>query len=114
MIKKKPIQFQVYPIEVRSGAAGVSSAIGYFVGFLSNKFFLGMVDAFTLNGTFWLYSAVAIIGCITLYFTLPETENKTLEEIQSFFNKSKSEQQHDRNDIKTSTQTNNGQECLDA
>lgn len=72
-------------MEVRSAAAGFSSAIGYLIGFLSNKLFLTMVAAFTLNGTFWFYSAVAIIGCSILYFILPETESKTLEEIQAFF-----------------------------
>lgn len=76
-------------MEVRSAAAGVSSAIGYLIGFLSNKLFLSMVAAFTLNGTFWFYSAVAIIACVVLYFILPETENRTLEEIQAFFDKSK-------------------------
>lgn len=72
-------------MEVRSAAAGVSSAMGYLIGFSSNKLFLTMVAAFTLNGTFCFYSVVAIIGCSILYFTLPETENKTLEEIQAFF-----------------------------
>lgn len=48
-----------------------------------------MVAAFTLNGTFWFYSAVAALGCIVLFFTLPETENKTLEEIQMFYVKNK-------------------------
>lgn len=74
-------------MEVRSAAAGVSSAFGYLIGFLSNKLFLSMVAAFTLNGTFLFYSAVAFIGCFVLYFSLPETENKTLEEIQAFFDK---------------------------
>lgn len=81
---------QVYPMEVRSAAAGVSSAIGYLIGFLSNKLFLSMVSAFTLNGTFWFYSAVSFIGCIALYFILPETENRTLEEVQAFFDKKNS------------------------
>lgn len=72
-------------MDVRSAAAGLSSAIGYLVGFLSNKLFLSMVAAFTLNGTFWFYSAVAALGCIVMYFVLPETENKTLEEIQMFY-----------------------------
>lgn len=76
-------------MDVRSAAAGISSAIGYLVGFASNKLFLTMVAAFTLNGTFWFYSAVAALGCIVLFFTLPETENKTIEEIQMFYVKNK-------------------------
>lgn len=81
---------QVYPMDVRSAAAGISSALGYLVGFLSNKLFINMVAEFSLNGTFWFYSAVSLIGVIVLYFTLPETENRTLIEIQAFFVKQKS------------------------
>lgn len=76
---------EVYPVSVRSGASGMSSGIGYIFGFLSNKLFLGMVATLTLPGTFWFYSAIALTGCIILYFTLPETEGKTLIEIESFF-----------------------------
>lgn len=74
-------------MEVRSTAAGMSSALGYLVSFLSNKLFLTMVAALTLNGTFYLFSTVCLIAVIVLYFTLPETENRTLLEIQIFFEK---------------------------
>lgn len=48
-----------------------------------------MVATFTLSGTFWIYSAIAFGGCVILYFTLPETENKTLLEIRRMFDKRK-------------------------
>lgn len=79
---------EVYPVSVRSGASGMSSGIGYIFGFLSNKLFLGMVATMTLSGTFWFYSAIALTGCIVLYFTLPETEGKTLIEIETYFTNS--------------------------
>lgn len=82
---------QVYPTIVRGAAAGVSSALGYLIGFLSNKLFLSVESAFTLHGTFWFYSGVAGIGCVILYFVLPETENKSLLEIEACFDKSKNE-----------------------
>ena len=44
-----------------------------------------MVATLTLSGTFWFYSAVAFIGCIIFYFTLPETEGRTLLEIEEHF-----------------------------
>lgn len=78
-------------MDVRCAAAGISSALGYLVGFLSNKLFLGIVAILSLNGTFFLYSAVAMIGCFILYFVLPETEGKTLQEIEAFFCKPKKE-----------------------
>lgn len=76
-------------MDVRSAAAGISSAVNYFIGFLSNKLFLSMVATFTLNGTFWFYSAIAFVGLLVLYFILPETEGRTLEEVQTFFDRRK-------------------------
>lgn len=89
--KKKKNYSQVYPTIVRGAAAGVSSALGYLIGFLSNKLFLSAESTFTLHGTFWFYSGVAGIGCVILYFVLPETENKSLLEIEACFDKSKKE-----------------------
>lgn len=44
-----------------------------------------MISTLTLPGTFWFYSGVSLIGCLILYFTLPETEGRTLMEIQDHF-----------------------------
>lgn len=80
---------QVYPMNCRCAAAGISGAISYLIGFASNKSFLSLVASLTLHGTFWLYSSVSIGGCFVLYFILPETENKPLQEIETFFDKRK-------------------------
>lgn len=76
---------EVFPVNVRSAASGLSSGIGYIFAFLSNKVFLQMLATLTLPGTFWFYSAVAIIGCLILYFVLPETENRKLIDIEAHF-----------------------------
>lgn len=100
---------EVYPVSVRSGASGFSSGIGYIFGFLSNKMFLGMVATMTLPGTFWFYSGIAMIGCIILFFTLPETEGKTLIEIETFFVSSPpSAREHCSNGAELNRQTANG------
>lgn len=44
-----------------------------------------MVSTFALSGTFWLYSVVAIVSCILFYFVLPETEGRTLIDIEEHF-----------------------------
>lgn len=89
---------------MRSGASGISSGTGYAFGFLTNKLFLSMLNTLTMPGTFWFYSAVALIGALVLYFVLPETEGRTLMEIERHFagNKrmeddsmTKAKQQHD-------------------
>lgn len=76
---------EVFPVNVRSASSGLSSGVGYVFAFFANKLFLQMVATLTLEGTFWFYSAVAFIGCIILYFTLPETEGRSLLEIEEHF-----------------------------
>lgn len=76
---------EVFPASVRSGASGISGGTGYMFGFLANKLFLSMLATMTLPGTFWFYSAVALVGAAVLYFVLPETEGRTLLEIEEHF-----------------------------
>lgn len=76
---------EVFPASVRSGASGISGGTGYVFGFLANKMFLQMLATMTLPGTFWFYSAVALVGAVVLYFVLPETEGRTLLEIEQHF-----------------------------
>lgn len=76
---------EVFPIELRSIASGLAGGIGYIFGFAANKVFLNMIHSLTLPGTFWLYGALSLIGTIILYYTLPETEGRTLHDIQLHF-----------------------------
>ncbi|GAB0095006.1 TRET1 [Sergentomyia squamirostris] len=76
---------EIYPANVRSCASGISGGIGYIFGFLANKLFLDMVSKLTLPGTFWLYSVVSLTGALVLYFFLPETEGRTLNELEEHF-----------------------------
>lgn len=44
-----------------------------------------MLATMTLPGTFWFYSSISLLGCLILYFVLPETEGRTLIEIEEHF-----------------------------
>lgn len=92
-------------MNVRSASSGLSSGIGYVFAFLANKLFLQMVSTMTLAGTFWFYSSVAFVGFVILYFALPETEGRTLLEIEEHFMGKKS--LYDK-DPKTSNNRTNG------
>lgn len=92
---------EVFPAAVRSGASGISGGTGYIFGFLANKLFLRMLATMTLPGTFWFYSAVALVGAVVLYFVLPETEGRTLLEIEQHFSGGKKLSDHTEGDVVT-------------
>ncbi|XP_044268553.1 facilitated trehalose transporter Tret1 isoform X3 [Tribolium madens] len=76
---------EVYSNDTRATASGLSGGLSYIFGFISNKSFLKMVAFMTLPGTFWFYSGFCFGGAVIMYFVLPETEGKTLFEIQEHF-----------------------------
>lgn len=76
---------EIFPVACRSGASGFASGLGYLFGFLANKLFLQMLVTMTLPGTFWFYSSISLLGCLILYFVLPETEGRTLMDIEEHF-----------------------------
>lgn len=76
---------EVYPVEVRSSATGASGMVGYILSSIANKTFFYMMNGISLSGTFVFYSLVNLAGLCFLYMMLPETENRTLREIEEHF-----------------------------
>ncbi|XP_029179060.1 facilitated trehalose transporter Tret1-like isoform X2 [Nylanderia fulva] len=76
---------EVYPVEVRSSATGASGMVGYILASIANKTFLYMIRGITLSGTFIFNSLVNLAGLCFLFIMLPETENRTLMEIEEHF-----------------------------
>jgi len=76
---------EVYPSEIRGVASGASGSVGYIFGFAANKTYFHMLNNMTLPGTFWFYGVISLVGSVLFYFLLPETEGKTLLEIQEHF-----------------------------
>jgi len=78
---------EVFPNEVRGTASGACGGVGYILGFTANKSYLYSLSLLGLQGTFLMYAATNILGCVALYFFLPETEGLTLHEIEGYFKK---------------------------
>lgn len=66
----------------RGAATAISASMNYIFGFLVTKTFFIMKDALTLAGTFFFYGLISLLGFVYLYFLLPETEGKTLQDIE--------------------------------
>ncbi|CAG9793504.1 unnamed protein product [Diatraea saccharalis] len=76
---------EVFPFRSRGVATSLAAAFSYIIFFLSSKTNYNIEANLHLSGTFALYSAFGLIGTVYLYFFLPETESKTLLEIEAFY-----------------------------
>uniref|UniRef100_A0A8D8S3G4 Facilitated trehalose transporter Tret1 n=1 Tax=Cacopsylla melanoneura TaxID=428564 RepID=A0A8D8S3G4_9HEMI len=76
---------EVYPLEMRGIASGLSAASGSLVLFTSTKTYMNLTSWFGLHGTLFIYTSISFLGFIYVYFCVPETEGRSLEEIMQFF-----------------------------
>ncbi|XP_043515060.1 facilitated trehalose transporter Tret1-like [Frieseomelitta varia] len=76
---------EVFPANVRSSATGIAGSIGYVFNSIANKVYLYMVDGMSMPGTFLFYSSINFAGGVLLYFILPETEGRSLKEIEEHY-----------------------------
>lgn len=66
-------------------ASGISATTGYIMIFALTKTYFDMEKLFEMPNLFFFYAIIGIAGTMYLYYSLPETENKTLEEIEKVF-----------------------------
>ncbi|XP_053618677.1 facilitated trehalose transporter Tret1-2 homolog isoform X2 [Plodia interpunctella] len=76
---------EVFPARVRGLGSGISSATTFLAFFVVVKTAPAMLSTFGEVITFLSYGLVAIIGTGILYFILPETRGKSLQEIEEKF-----------------------------
>jgi len=51
-----------------------------------------LIDALTTSGVFWMYFGFSIASLVFVYFFVPETKGKTLEEIEVMLSPGKRKQ----------------------
>ena len=76
---------EIYPLYVRSKAAGIGTMANWTFNFIVSLTFLLLIDGLGRTGAFWLYAG---IGMFTLFFCwklVPETKGKRLEDIEAIF-----------------------------
>ncbi|XP_012521444.1 facilitated trehalose transporter Tret1-like [Monomorium pharaonis] len=76
---------EVFSRKHRGLGSGLTSGFNFICFFVVIKTMPLMVEFIKSEGTFAVYGFVTLIGTSVLYFVLPETKNKTLQEIQMYF-----------------------------
>ena len=80
---------EIFPPRAKGLASGICTFINWLFVFLVTKNFPSMIDAFTEQGTFWFFAGFCLLSFIFVYFYVPETKGKTLEEIEHYFTEGK-------------------------
>ncbi|XP_044591097.1 facilitated trehalose transporter Tret1-like isoform X1 [Cotesia glomerata] len=76
---------EVYPVQVRGIIGGLTTMSAHCFVFMVVKTFPFLRAAITEHGTFLLYGFISLFGTIYFYICLPETKNKSLQEIEDYF-----------------------------
>lgn len=66
-------------------ASGTTAALNYVVAFVATKSYLDLERLLGLEGMFYAFAVVSFLGIIYIYMLLPETEGRTLQEIEEYF-----------------------------
>lgn len=80
---------EVFPYQGRGPATGIAAAASYILGFFAAKTFLDIQRLVNLSGVFFVNSGVAAAGFLFMYMYLPETEGRSLQDIETMYLKKK-------------------------
>ncbi|XP_017020081.1 facilitated trehalose transporter Tret1 isoform X1 [Drosophila kikkawai] len=73
---------EILPAKIRGSAASVATAFNWSCTFVVTKTFQDMIDFMGAHGAFWLFGAICFVGLFFVIIYVPETQGKTLEDIE--------------------------------
>jgi MFS transporter, SP family, arabinose:H+ symporter len=76
---------EIYPTKVRGRGMSIATTALWLVAYLGNQLFPIMQKNLGSDGTFWCFSAGALLTIILVRLLVPETKGRSLEEITRFW-----------------------------
>jgi hypothetical protein len=76
---------EIYPLRIRGTAMSVASIANWGSNWIVALTFPVLLATLGGAGSFWLFAALGIVAWLFVYFRVPETKNRTLEEIEASF-----------------------------
>ena len=73
---------EIFPNHIRGAAMSVAVCALWIACFILTYTFPMLNAKLGAAGTFWLYAVICVLGFIFIFFKLPETKGKSLEEIE--------------------------------
>lgn len=81
---------EIYPTKVRGRGMSIATTALWLVGYAGNQMFPLMRQRLGSDGTFWVFSAGALLTIVLVGWLIPETKGRSLEEINRFWAQKKS------------------------
>ncbi|XP_041348553.1 proton myo-inositol cotransporter-like [Gigantopelta aegis] len=79
------VNSEIYPLWARSTCSAIAMCVNWSFNLVVSFTFLTFTETITKYGTFWLYAISCVCGFILIAIFLPETKQKTLEEMEQIF-----------------------------
>ncbi|XP_031639275.1 facilitated trehalose transporter Tret1-like [Contarinia nasturtii] len=83
------LQGEIFPFKSRTFCCSLTGMENQLFAFVATKTFYDFERWLSLPGVIGFYGVIAVLGFILMIFMIPETENRTLEEIELHFSDNK-------------------------
>ncbi|XP_037031973.1 facilitated trehalose transporter Tret1-like [Bradysia coprophila] len=77
---------EIFPTDVKCLAGSISTSASLTLAFITTKTHDSLHEVFGAGGVFWLYTSFSLLGTVFVYYVVPETKGKSLNNIQQIIN----------------------------
>ncbi|KAJ3675592.1 hypothetical protein LUZ60_004634 [Juncus effusus] len=84
---------EILPLKLRAQGVALGMAMNRVVCGVVTMTFISLYEAISIAGSFYMYAGIAGSGCVFVYFCLPETKGRSLEDIEVLFEKKEKEKE---------------------
>lgn len=83
---------EIFPLNIRGMAMGLALFFNWLFNYIVSLTFLLLIADWGLNKTFLFYALMCVVCFVFIFFLIPETKGKSLEEIARMFARKKTSQ----------------------
>ena len=80
------INAEIYPLSVREKGNAIATMANWVSNLVMSLTFLSISDALSPTGAFLIYAIIALLGIAFIILFVPETRNRTIDQISWYFN----------------------------
>lgn len=73
---------ELFAPHIKGFASSLSCVLNWILAFIVTRFYSDLAISFGTHTTFWIFAVISAIGTVFVFFVVPETKGKTLDEIQ--------------------------------